>query len=91
MKFSERTAVVLSEPAVAPTMKKFSQPWSIVVLKPEAAPFMGIIRRAHRYHALFADFLRSFTPPGDVQASGGCLQMAHHDKYCPGAECRLSG
>ena len=50
----------------APTMKKFSQPWNIVVLKPEAAPFMGIIRRARRYYALFADFLRSFTPPGDV-------------------------
>jgi hypothetical protein len=53
-------------PAVAPTMKKFSQPWSIGALKPEAASFMGIILRAHRYHALFADFVRSFTPPGDV-------------------------
>jgi hypothetical protein len=33
-------------PAVAPTMKKFSRPWNIVVLKPEAAPSMRIIRRA---------------------------------------------
>jgi hypothetical protein len=53
-------------PAVEPTMKKFSQPWSIGGPETGSRASYGIIRRAHRYHALFADFVRSFTPQGDV-------------------------
>ena len=53
-------------PADAPTMKKFSQPWNILALKPEAALFYGDSTPGTLEPRLVRGFLETIHASSDV-------------------------